>query len=298
LDPESKGFTVNKTVFPKISALLEVLAGKRWRALVCGVAALALLGILGASDLWGQDKDSDPEGYKLRVVGEFWYANPSATISGSSTQVPISFDRTFGFTDYSTFVANVDWHFTKRQHLYVALSPNQTSRTRVLEQTITFRDTTFLAGSSTTGELRNFTFAPGYRFDIIHRPRGHLGILLQINLLDIKATITGTVLQPGQASVATSSGSIFVPLPVGGPDVRYYFLKNRLFVDGNVKGMYFFGYGNFVSTQGKVGFNFGRHISAVGGYELGSHLAIHGTSSRLDVRQTQKGPTAGLEFNF
>jgi hypothetical protein len=31
---------------------------------------------------------------------------------------------------------------------------------------------------------------------------------------------------------------------------------------------------------------------------LGSHLAIHGTSSRLDVRQTQKGPTAGLEFNF
>jgi hypothetical protein len=70
------------------------------------------------------------------------------------------------------------------------------------------------------------------------------------------------------------------------------------FVDGNVKGMYFFGYGNFVSTAATVGFSFSRHIGAVGGYQLGSHLAIHGTSSRLDVRQTQRGPTAGLEFNF
>jgi hypothetical protein len=49
------------------------------------------------------------------------------------------------------------------------------------------------------------------------------------------------------------------------------------FVDGNVKGMYFFGYGNFVSTAATVGFNFSRHIGAVGGYQLGSHLAIHGT---------------------
>jgi hypothetical protein len=80
--------------------------------------------------------------------------------------------------------------------------------------------------------------------------------------------------------------------------MRYYFLKNRLFVDGNVKGMYFFGYGNFVSTAGKVGFNFGRHVSVVGRYALGGHLAIHGTSSRLDIRQTQRGPTGGLEFNF
>jgi hypothetical protein len=146
--------------------------------------------------------------------------------------------------------------------------------------------------------LKNYVFAPGYRYDIIHRASGHLGILIQINLLDINASITGTVLQPGQATVSTASGSLFVPLPVGGPDVRYYFLNKRVFFDGNVKGMYFFGYGNFVSTAATVGFNFSRHIGAVGAYQLGSHLAIHGTSSRLDVRQTQRGPTAGLELNF
>ena len=82
-----------------------------------GVAVVAMLGVFAATGLFGQDKDSDPEGYKLRIDGQFWYADPTATISGSSAQAPISFDKTFGFTDYSTFVADVDWHFTKRQHL-------------------------------------------------------------------------------------------------------------------------------------------------------------------------------------
>ncbi len=263
-----------------------------------GVAALVLLGAFAASNLWGQDNNSDPEGYKVRIDGQFWYATPTATISGSSAEVPISFDKTLGFDTYSTFNAYVDWHFKRKHHLFLDISPNQTTRTEVLGQTITFKDVTFVEGSSVTGQLKNYSFAPGYRYDIIHRPRGHLGILVQIDLIDIHASITGTVIQPGQTTVATASGSVFAPLPVAGPDVRYYFLNNRLFVDANVKGMYFFGYGNFVSTAGKVGFNFNRHISAVGGYELGSHLAIHGTSSRLDVRQTQKGPIAGLEFNF
>ena len=71
-----------------------------------------------------------------------------------------------------------------------------------------------------------------------------------------------------------------------------------MYVDGNIKGMYFFGYGNFISGAGTVGVRLGRHVDAVGGYQLGSHLAIHGTSSRLDIRQTQRGPTAGLTFTF
>ncbi len=287
-----------KIVFPPLSASLEILAGRCRRNLMRGAVVIVLLGVFPSVSLFGQEKDSDPEAYKLRMDGQFWYANPTATISGSSAQVPISFDKTFGFTDYSTFNANVDWHFKRKHHLFLAVSPNQITRTHVLQQAITFKDKTFLAGSSATGELRNYAFAPGYRYDIIHRPSGHLGILFQINLLDIKATITSVGIQPGQTTVTSASGSLFVPLPVGGPDVRYYFLNKRLFVDGNVKGMYFFGYGNFVSTAGKVGFNFGRHVSAVGGYQLGSHLAIHGTSSRLDIRQTQRGPTAGLEFNF
>jgi hypothetical protein len=289
---------LKNTVLLLLSGRFEILPGKVSCNPIRGIILFILFVAFSGPSLFGQEKDYDPEAYKLRIDGQFWYAHPTASVSGSSAQVPISFDKTFGFTDYSTFNADIDWHFARKHHLFFVVSPNETSRTAVLQQNVTFKDKTFLAGTSATGKLRNYAFAPGYRYDIIHRPSGHLGILLQINFLDIKASITGTVLQPGQATVGTATGSLFVPLPVGGPDVRYYFLKNRLFVDGNVKGMYFFGYGNFVSTAGKVGFNFGRHVSVVGGYALGSHLAIHGTNSRLDVRQTQRGPTGGLEFNF
>jgi len=62
--------------------------------------------------------------------------------------------------------------------------------------------------------------------------------------------------------------------------------------------MYLFGYGNFISTQGSAGARLGSHINLAGGYEMGSRLAINGTSDRLNVRLTQRGPTGGMEFNF
>jgi hypothetical protein len=289
---------VYKTISPAASSLPETLKKKYRPVLLCRWIAVVLFSVLACSTLYGQDLSSDPESYKFKIDGEFWYATPTASIAGSSSQVPISFDKTIGFQTYSTFNAGLDWHFKRKHHLLFLVSPNQTTRTEVLQQTITFKNLTFEEGSSVTGQLKNYSFAPGYRYDIIHRPHGHLGIIVQINLLDIKASITGVVLQPGQTTVGTASGTLFAPLPVGGPDGRIYFAKNRLYVDGNIKGMYFFGYGNFISTAGKVGVRLGNHVNVIGGYELGSHLAIHGTSSRLDIRQTQRGPTVGLEFPF
>jgi hypothetical protein len=289
---------MDKRMLPTVSTSPGALGRKYRPILLLRFLAFALFGMLTWSNLYGQDKDSDPEAYKLKIDGQFWYATPTASIAGSSTQVPISFDKTIGFQSYSTFNAGLDWHFKRKHHLLFLISPNQTTRTEVLQQTITFKDQTFEAGSSVTGQLRNYSFAPGYRYDIIHRPSGHLGIIVQIDLIDFKASITGTVLQPGQSNVATASGSLFAPLPVGGPDGRIYFARNRLYIDGNIKGMYFFGYGNFISTAGKVGVSLGHHVDVAGGYELGSHLAIHGTNSRLDIRQTQRGPTVGLTFIF
>jgi hypothetical protein len=289
---------VDKTISPTAYASICALARKYLLVLLRSAIATVLFHSFTYSNLYCQDLNSDPEAYKVRIVGQFWYATPTASIAGSSAETPISFDKTLGFQQYSTFNAALDWHFKRKHHLLFYVSPNQSTRTVVLQQTITFKNQTFLTGSSVTGELKNYSFAPGYRYDIIHRPRGHLGILVQINLLDIKASITGVVLQPGQTTVPSASGTLFAPLPVGGPDGRVYFAKNRVYIDANLKGMYFFGYGNFISTAGTVGLRLGHHIDLVGGYELGSHLAIHGTSGRLDVRQTQHGPTGGLAFTF
>jgi hypothetical protein len=62
--------------------------------------------------------------------------------------------------------------------------------------------------------------------------------------------------------------------------------------------MYFFGYGNFVSTTDVIGITLTKHISAVAGYQLGSRLNVTGTENRVALDLTQKGAVAGLEFHF
>ena len=53
-----------------------------------------------------------------------------------------------------------------------------------------------------------------------------------------------------QAAVFVSK-SLLAPIPVACPQFRFYLTSSpRVFIDGNVYGMYFFGYGNFVSSAG------------------------------------------------
>jgi hypothetical protein len=85
-----------------------------------------------------------------------------------------------------------------------------------------------------------------------------------------------------------------------GPTARWYPLhnSNRLSLDGAVTGMSFFGYGNFVAAHADVGVGVTKKLALRGGYELGSRLSIHGSSSEIAIRRTQKGPTAGIEYSW
>jgi hypothetical protein len=131
-------------------------------------------------------------------------------------------------TPYSTFTSGLDWHFKRRHHLLVIVYPNQTTHTAALNHTITFKNVTFQTGSS-PAHCKRILLPPGYRYDIIHRPRGHLGIVAQFNLLDIKATLTGVAIQSStQTTTSTASGSVFAPLPVFGPEGRAYFARKSL----------------------------------------------------------------------
>ena len=69
-------------------------------------------------------------------------------------------------------------------------------------------------------------------------------------------------------------------------------------MQGNVLGMYLFGYGNFVSTIGNVGFTFSKHFAVLAGYQLGSHLVVNNTADRIGLRLIQKGAVVGLEASF
>ena len=126
---------------------------------------------------------------------------------------------------------------------------------------------------------------------------------MQVDLFDSSAKISAAAqVVGGQPQPAVSGrGSLLAPIPVAGPEFRLYLTNSpKLFVEGNVYGMYFGGYGNFVSSSDTLGLTVAKHLSFNAGYQLGSRLVVNNNSSsnRIGVRLTQHGAIAGLEFSF
>jgi hypothetical protein len=248
--------------------------------------------------LHAQQSD-DFDDYKVRLDTYWFYSNPSGSVQGRSDEVPVDFQKDLGFNGYSTFAVRADWKFTHKNHFYVALSRFNSSRQTILDRTITFRGQTFEAGTSVRSDLHAFLVAPGYQYDIIRRKRGHLGLGVQVDLFNTSAKITGAASEGG--AVVSAKGSLLAPIPVAGPDYRIYLTNSpRVFLEGNVYGMYFFGYGNFVSTTDLLGGTLNKHISLSAGYQLGSRLVVNNSASanRIGLRLTQQGAIAGAEFSF
>ncbi|MGB0125439.1 MAG: hypothetical protein WA419_05570 [Silvibacterium sp.] len=268
-------------------------------AALSGITLFATL--LAGSFIHAQDSN-DFDAHKLRIDAGWYYSNPTGSIHGSNDSGSIDLNKDLGFNSYSTFSGKVDWKFTRKNHFYVTIIPLDTSRQTVLDRTFTFQGQTFNAGLTANSSLNTLAVAPGYEYDFIRRKRGHLGLALQFDLFNTTAKISVAAQTTGNGThydAVSASGSLLAPIPVAGPDFRFYLTNSpRLFVDANVLGMYLFGYGNFVSTTGDVGVTLSKHFAVLAGYELGSHLVVNNTHDRLGLRLVQKGAVVGLETSF
>lgn len=264
-------------------------------------AACALGFFVSAPLLHAADDSDELDSYKLRVDAYWFYSNPSGQLQGSGDTDRIDLNYDLGFNSYSTFSGLVDWKFTHKNHLTFAVSPFQQSRTTVLKRTITYQGQTFNVGLVTNANLKANLYAPGYQYDIIRRRRGHIGVGVQLDTFDTKASISAQAqtLNGTHYAAVSGSGSLVAPIPVAGPQYRYY-LMDRLFVEGNLYGMYLLGYGNFISTADTLGFTINNHLSLNAGYALGSRLVVTNNSSsdRVGVHLIQQGALAGLEVSF
>lgn len=263
-----------------------------------GFIGLLLLPAFPAALLAQEEFDS----YKIKLQAGWFYSYPSGSIRAQGDTVPVDFTKDLGFSSYSTFAGKVDWKFTHKNHFYVVLVPLWSSKTNTLSRSIVWDGQPIHVGAAVQSSLHAFEVAPGYQYDIIRRRRGHLGLAIQIDLFnnDSKISAAAQVTGDGTHQVAVSaSKSLLAPIPVAGPEFRYYLTNSpRVFIEGNVYGMYLFGYGNFVSTAGDIGVTFTKHITANAGYQLGSRLNVNGTSNRIALDLTQRGPLVGLEFSF
>lgn len=274
------------------------------RRLITLLSAMLLSAGLSATSFSQSAEHEDFDSYKLRIDAAWYYSTPSGYIQASGNGVnigTIDLQKDLGLPNYSTFAGKADWKFTRKNHLFVEAIPLNMSHQTVLARTFTFQGQTFTAGLTTSSSLNTTFLAPGYQYDFIRRKRGHLGLALQMNLFDTKANISAAAQIVGGVAhpAVAASGSLLAPIPVGGPDFRFYLTNSpKVFVHANVLGMYLFGYGNFVSSEGDLGFSFSRHFAAVAGYQLASHLQVNNASDRIGLRFTQKGALVGLETSF
>jgi hypothetical protein len=248
-----------------------------------------------------QTGEGDADQYSVRVTGFWMHSSPTVKLQAAGQNGYIQFDRDFGFSDYSTFLGRIDWRFTRKNHLYFSAAPFNQSNQAVLNRTITFRGQTYVFGATAKANLQAIAYSPGYQYDIIRRKRGHLGIAAQINIFHTTGTISAAAQVTGAGihqGAASSSASLLALIPAGGPEFRLYLLKDRLFVNGNAFGMYFFGYGNYYSTIDYLGVHVSRFLSITGGYAIGSHLRVNNSNDRVGLNLIQQGPLAGLEVSF
>jgi hypothetical protein len=281
----------------KISRACEI---RCFTGLVLGPCLLFL--VVAAPALRAQTRD-EFDAYKIKLEGFWVYSQPTGTFRGSSNSSEIDLEKTLGFKSVSTFAGRLDWKISHKNHLYFGASPYSTTHETVLNRTIVYQGQTFNVGIQAKGTLEIPVYVIGYQYDILRRRRGHLGISVQANLFDARASIEAAAQVVGSVTqkAVSATNSLLAPIPVAGPDFRLYLTNSpRLFLEGHVYGMYFFGYGNFVSGAGHLGINLVKHLSLKAGYQMGSRLVVKDKANvdRLSLRFTHKGPTAGLEFSF
>jgi hypothetical protein len=244
----------------------------------------------------------DLDAYTIRFSGFWFYSQPSGSFHGTGSQGRLDLQSDVAFNSYSTGAGRIEWKFTRKNHLFAALLPVSQSKQTVLTHTVVFQGQTFGAGLATSARLQTYFITPGYQYDIIRRKQGHLGIVAQLDLMYIRGSlkVAAQTLNGNLFSAQASSATLRAPLPVLGPDFRYYVIpnSNRLFVAGNVLGMYFFGYGNFVSSYGTVGVSLNKYLSLQGGYQVSSRLEVKSKTDRIGLNLTQRGAIAGLQVSF
>jgi len=248
--------------------------------------------------------DDELDNAKWKIFASAWISSPSGYFNGSNNTGYFDLQRDFGFGNYATFSGKLDWRFKRKHHLLFAATPVFSSRTTTLTRTITWQGQTYDLGAQVNANIQSLIFTPGYEYDFFRKRQGFLGLLVNINLAntDARLKLSGAVSGGGGSGSGSvsSDGSIFAPLPAIGPTFRWYPISNsgRLYLDGALTGMSFFGYGNFISANATLGFPISHGWDARVGYLMGSRLKIEGSSDQIAIRLTQKGPVIGVEYHW
>lgn len=265
------------------------------------VTACLLSALIVPSVAHAQTKTEEFDIYsqKWQLDASWWFSSPTGFFRSANNTGFIDISSDLNFGDYSTFSGYADWRFKPKHHLLLRVSPVVSTQTTTLTHQIEFQGVTYTIGTAITADIRSLSFTPGYQWDFMKRKQGYLGLRADATLIDTNASLQSSSLN-GNLPPRSASGGLFAVMPIIGGQGRWYPMQNskRIGLDGIVEGMYFFGYGNFLSSRGFMTFAVHPNWNLTAGYQMGTRLTVHGNSEQFGVRLTQKGPIAGFEASW
>jgi hypothetical protein len=239
----------------------------------------------------GFAQDRDPDSSSVEITGSYWPVHTMGTIRASGTPVDLRSD--LGVRQNSpTFTGRFDVRAGRRHWIRVEGTPFRLEGTKELSRSITYQNRIFSIDDRVTSTASLDYFYAGYQFDLISRPRGHLGLEAGGAYLGASGSITS------QVTGLTASKSETVGMPLAGIAFRVFPVHGTFDVEinGEIKGMNFGSYGHFFQTAASVGIGRG-HLFVEGGYRF-VNADIHDTNGVNAVTPEFRGPIISLLFRL
>jgi hypothetical protein len=158
-------------------------------------------------------------------LGSFIYnTNVKASLNGRSVTNPdIDFDDTFG-KDKDSTRARLDalWRINPNHHLHFQYFDNTTTRTRALDKTINWGDSSYQAGATVQAKFKTTVANISYEYAFMHTPTYEITASAGVHYMDISLGLSGTASvtdangKVTQGTFSSKQASTPAPLPVIG----------------------------------------------------------------------------------
>jgi hypothetical protein len=178
----------------------------------------------------------EPRALAQDHIGEvgvmFWKPSPELTLStdalaGSSIS-EVDFVEEFGIEDkwFPEFRATLGRRH-KFRFSYVKFSYEADA---TIQRTFTFQGRTFTLGAPATADIKWDLWKLGYEWDVVSRPQGYFGLIVDLNVNKVVASVDSPVLRSAASTDTTA------PVPTIGVAARGY-LSPMVAIGGEFSGL-------------------------------------------------------------
>ena len=170
------------------------------------------------AQFFGQPSDMPiGESYHVEILGGMWNPTPNITISSDEFGIAgtdIDFSTDLGIAPQRFGELRLRLRPARKHRFRVDYVPIRYSAQTVVERQLVFRGIAYNVGVPVSSTITWNTWRLGYEYDIVHRPRGYFGIIVEAKYTEVEASLN--------ADFGREFARARAPIPAIGAVLRIY----------------------------------------------------------------------------